>query len=272
MAKTQATEAEVKEEKARTEPVTKAAPSHLEAVTVVNEKIVAPASPATPPKTTVPPARVIPKPSVIQNVVPWVGRNVRPIGIGIAALLTVSLAYGFIQKMRSPSATKPTSASSVTQQRDKPAVESAKDVAPVPVVATNNAEQDKINADRLLAERTAREQKAAEEAKLAAQKADDDAKLLAGQQKVNQPDQTKPVPGLETAANTKTQEAPKTRGTQKQTQKDSQSAGRNRTSTTSQSANRPAPVAPVTRPPPAPRPTNNSQRPRSEFGSTAPGG
>ena len=92
-------------ERARTEPVTKAAPSHLEAVTVVSEKIVAPASPASPPKMTGPPAPVIPKSSAVQNVVPWVGRNVRPIGIGIAALLAVSLAYGLIQKMRSRNVT-----------------------------------------------------------------------------------------------------------------------------------------------------------------------
>jgi hypothetical protein len=95
---------------------------------------------------------------------------------------------------------------------------------------------------------------------------------LAEQQKVNQPDQTKLVPGPEAAANTTTQEVPKTHGTQKQTQKDSQSSGRSRTNTNSQSANRQAPVAPVTRPPPAQRPANNPQRSRSEFGPSAPGG
>ena len=172
-----------------------------------------------------PPAPVIPKSSAVQNVVPWVGRNVRPIGIGIAALLAVSLAYGFIQKMRSPSATKPSLGkfSHTAARRTRVGTRQRCRACSGRCDKQCRTRQDKINADRLLAERTAREQKAADEAKLAAQKAADDAKLLAEQQKVNQPDQTKLVPGLETAANTKTQEAPKTHGTQKQTQQKTRS-------------------------------------------------
>jgi hypothetical protein len=270
VAKTEAADTEAKEEKARTDPGTKAAPSHLEAATMVSEKIVAPSIPPSPPKMTGPPAPVIAKPNIVQNVVPWVGRNVRPIGIGIAALLAVSLAYGFIQKIRSRD--KTTAASSVTQQRDEPAVQPAKDIVPSTAAAPTDAEQDKINADRLLAERATQEQKAADEAKLAAQKAADDPKLLAEQKKVNQPDQSKLVPEPEAVANAKTQEEPKTRSTHKQAEKAPQSSGHTRTSTASQSASHPAPVAPPTHPPPAPRPANNPQRPKSEFGPSAPGG
>ena len=269
----QTADTEAKEEQARTEPPAPAAPSPLEAVTVVNEKIVAPSIPVSRPKVTIPPTPVIPKPGIAQNIIPWVGRNVRPIGIGIAALLTVSLAYGFIQKTRSPGANKPTSVSSVTQQRDEPAVEPAKAIVPVtaaaPTAAGTDAEQDKINANKLRAE-----QQADDEAKLAAQKAAEEARLsaerLAEKEKADRANQNKPAPEPAAPANATVQEAPKVRNTQKQTQKDSQSSGRNRTSTTSQSANRPAPVAP--RPPPAQRPASNPQRPRSEFGPSAPGG
>jgi hypothetical protein len=174
----------------------------------------------------------------------WVARSVRPIGIGIAALLTVSLAHGV------PTPT------------------------PTPTVAGTDTAQDRINADRLLAERAAQEQKAADDAKLAAKRAADDAKLLAErlaeQQKVDRRDETKLVPRPEASANAKIPEKSKTLITQKEPHS-SRDSGR-RSSTVSQSANRPAPVAPVTRPPPAPRPTNKSQRPETEFGPTAPGG
>ncbi len=281
-AKTKAAEPRAKEEKARTEPVPKAAPSHLDAVTVVSEKIVAVASPASSPKIPGPPPPIIPKPNIVQNAVPWVGRNVRPIGIGIAALLAVSVTYGLIQKIRFRNATdKTTAASSVTQQRDEPALKPAKNIVPPPaptppaVVAGPDAEQDKIKADRLLAERALQEQKTADEAKLAARKAADDAKLLAEQQKVDRGDESKLVPGADAAANAKTQEGPKAPVTQKQAQKDSQSSrdsGRNRTSTTSQSANRPAPAAPRNPPAVRQKPANTNAAPKNPFQGTAPGG
>jgi hypothetical protein len=166
----------------------------------------------------------------------WIARSVRPIGIGIAALLAVSLAHGL------PTPT------------------------PTPTVAGPDTAQDKINADRLLAERAAQEQKAADGAKLAAQKAADDAKLLAErlaeQQKMDRRDETKLAPEPEPTANAKTPGGPRPHFAQTQAQKEphsSRDSGR-RASTASQSANRPASVTP----PP--------QRLRSEFGPTAPGG
>ena len=304
-AKTPAAEIAAKEEKARTEPevksapavkpapvvkpepaiepepVIKAAPSPLEAVTVVNEKIVAPATPISRPRMTVPTAPPIPQPNIIQSAIPWFRSNVRPIGIGIAALLVASVAYGVIQKVRSRPATDKTPATtSVTKQREEPALMPAKNIVPPPApepsaaIAGPNTDQDKIDAEKLRVERASQEQKSADEAKLAAQKAADEAKLsaerLAEQQKVERHDETKIAPAPDAAANAKTADAPKTRVTQKQTQKDPQpSRSSNRTSTTSQSTNRPAPV---TRTAPAPKPTNSSQHPKSEFGPSAPGG
>ena len=271
--KVQTSDTKAKEEQARAEPPAQAAPSPLEAVTLVDKKIVAPPIPVSPPKVAIPPAPVLPKPGIAQAVIPWVGRNVRPIGIGIAALLTVSLVYGVIQKMRSPAANKSNSASSVPQQRDAPAVEPAKDIVPAPAAAPTaagtDAEQDKINANRLRAE-----QQADDEARLAAQKAAEETRLsterLAEKEKADRATQTKPAAEPVAPANATAQEAPKVRSTQKQAQKDSQSSGRTRTNTTSQSSNRPAP-APAPRPPPAQRPANNPQRTRSEFGQV-PGG
>jgi serine/threonine protein kinase len=266
----QPADAKAKEEQARPEPPAQAAPSPLEAVTLVDKKIVAPPIPVSPPKVAIPPVPVIPKPSIAQNVVPWVGRNIRSIGIGIAALLVVSVAYGFIQKSRSTGGTNKTTTSSNTQH-DAPVLEPAKEIVPTtaaaPTAAGTDAEQDKINANRLRAE-----QQADDEAKLAAQKAAEEARLsaerLAEKEKTDRANQTKPAP----PANATVQEAPKVRSTQKQAQKDSQSSGRTRTNTTSQSTNRPAPVAPAPRPPPVQRPASNPQRPRSEFGPSAPGG
>lgn len=288
--KTEAADAEAKEEKARIEPVTEAVPSYLEAVT---EKVNAPASPVPrpPPKMSGPSAPVIPKSSAVQKVVPWVARNARPIGIGIAALLTVSLAYGVTQKMRSRNVTKTTEASSVTQKEEEPALRPTKEVmpasapAPTAILAGPDTGQEKINAERLLAEQKAIDdaklaaQKAADDAKLAAQKTAEETKLLAEQQKVDRLDEDKLVPGPDAAANVTTQEEPKNRVTQKQAPKDSQSSrnsGRNRANTASQSANRPAPVAPPSparNPPPVrQKPANTQAAPKNPFQGTAPGG
>jgi serine/threonine protein kinase len=265
-AKIRTADIEPKEEKARAEPPA-VVPPPLEAVTVLNEKIEPPPISVSPPKVAIPPVPVVPEPGIAQNIVPWVGRNIRPIGIGIAALLAVSVAYGFIQKMRSPDKTTTTSAST---QHDEPVLEPAKAIVPTTAAAATDTEQAKIRADELRAE-----QQAADEAKLAAKKADEEAKAsadrLAEQQKVTQPDPSKLAPAPETAPNANAQEAPKVRS-QKQAQKDSQSSHSSGGNHSSQSANRPAPVAPPPRPPPVQRPANNSQRPKSEFGPSAPGG
>jgi hypothetical protein len=273
VAKAPPAETESKEEKASPEPAIKA-----EAVTVVERKIekaVAPASspPPPPPKLSTPPVLVVPTPASAQNVTPWIGRNIRPIGIGIAALLVASLAYGVTAIVRSRNAPKNVPSTAVTQQRHEPASKVAENPAPAPtVVAGPDAEQEKINAERLLAERTAQEQKAAEEKKLAEQKAADE-KKLAEQTQNNQPDPSKLTPQTEAAAKTQTQDLAKNRN-QKQTQKDPSSSSRNSASTRStQTTTRPPAVAPVTRPPPAaPKQNSNPQRSRSEFGPTAPGG
>lgn len=269
----QPADTKAKEEQARAESPAQTVPSPLEAVTVLNEKIVAPPIPVSPPKVAIPPVSVIPKPTIVQNVVPWMGRNIRSIGIGIAALLVVSVAYGFIQKSRSTGGTNKTTTSSNTP-RIEPVLEPAREIVPTtaaaPTAAGTDAEQDKINANRLRAE-----QQADDEARLASQKAAEEARLsaerLAEKGKTDPANQTKPAPEPAVPANATVQEAPKVRSTQKQAQKDSQSSGRTRTNTTSQSANRPAP-APAPRPPPVQRPASNPQRPRSEFGPSAPGG
>jgi serine/threonine protein kinase len=263
-----------RKERARRDPP-KPAPSPLEAVTVVNEKIVSHARSSSPP-TVVSPPPVISTSSDSPHVKSWISRHVLPIGIGIAALLVVSVTAGLIQKMRSRNVTdKPTTTSSAAPQVNEPASKPAKDIAVAPaaaspaVVAGPDAAQDKTDAADL----------AAQDPK-AAQKAADQAKLLAEQQNANRPDGSTLVIEPDAAANAKTPAepttpgGPKTKNTQKQAQKDSQSreSGRNRATTNSQPAPRPPPAAPVTRPPPAPKPANDPQRHKSEFGATAPGG
>jgi hypothetical protein len=271
VAKSQPGDAGAKEAKTVTEPATTAAtPAPEEAVTVVEKKAVAPASPPRPPRMTSAPTWVTPKPNAVQDIVPWLVKNVRPIGIGIAALLVVSLAYGITQKVRSRSGATP---NSVTL--NEPATQPAQDIVPTtaanPPAAVTEVGPDKNEAARL-AERERHEKEATDAARLAAQKAADDAKLLADQQqKVNQPDQNKQVPETEAAPVIPNPEAPKTRVTQKPAQKDTQSSRNSANTRTSQSSSRPAPVAPAPRPPPPQRPANNP-RPRSEFGPSAPGG
>ena len=154
VAKIQPADVGAKSEKARPEPViaTGATPSPLEAVTVV-EKVVAPAPPPAPPKVTQPPSVVIPKPSIVQDIVPWLGKNVRPIGIGIAALLALSLVYGVTQKIRSRSGT--TAQSAQDELVVKPAPET---IATTQPAAVTDAGQEKNEAEKL-AERTRQEQK-----------------------------------------------------------------------------------------------------------------
>lgn len=268
-AKTEPVETGAKEEKTPIQPVVPVAPPSLEAVTVVSDKVAAPAIPPPPPKMTSPAGPVVARPNIVQNVIPWVSRNIRPIGIGIAALLVVSVAYGFL-KPKSQNVTDEPTVKSPGTQRDEVAVQPAKNIEPVSAPVAP-APPDKTTADRAPAER---EQQAPDDARQAAQKAVQDAKLLAeqptaDQPKVDQPAETTVVPAPEVAA---TQELPKPQIAPKQADKSqsSRSTGGSRPTRNTQST-RPVPVAPAPRPPP-PRTTNPPRRQRSEFGPTHPGG
>jgi hypothetical protein len=282
--------AEKTEERTQRDPLTVPAPIPFEpaASSVVDEKVPGPVRPplaaAAAPTSVV----VVPTESFVQGVVPWARKNIRIIGIGIAALLVASIAYGVTAKMRSPTTVKP----SVTA-KNEPVVKPPENVVPAPAPATSPDARPANDASEKLAENKqepkpvedlkpeqkpaddpkALQEKAANEARLAAeQKAAEEAKLLAEQQKKpEQPGPSVPPAQTDTAANSKAPATQKTQ-TQKQTQKDSQSSRNQAPSNrTTQSTTRSAP-APAPKQPTAPKTNNPPQRSRSEFGPTAPGG
>jgi serine/threonine protein kinase len=281
--------AEKKEEKTDREPVTIPAPipSESPASSVVEKRAAAPIRAPLAPEAA-PTVIVVPTESFIQGVIPWALKNVRPIGIGIAALLVASITYGVTVKMRSPTTPK----SSVTA-KNEPVVKPPVNIVPATAPAASADARPANDASEKVAEnkqelkptedlkpepkpaedRKALEEKAANEARLAAeQKAAEEAKLLAEQQKkTEQPGPSLPPAQTDTAANSKAPATQKTQ-TQKQTQKDSQSSRNPAPSNrTTQSTSRSAP-APAPKQPTAPKTNNPPQRSRSEFGPTAPGG
>jgi serine/threonine protein kinase len=281
--------AEKKEEKPAQHSVTPVPliPPQVPIHSAVEKKVAAPISAPQFPKAAAAPVVVVPRESFVRGVVPWAMKNIKPIGIGIAALLVASLAYGVTAKMRSSPSVKP---SPIT--KNEPAVKPAENIVPAappaisPPKSTSDASgklaenkqeakpvEDSKAEQKPADDTKAAEEKAANDARLAAeQKAAEDAKLLAEQQKnTSQPGPSIPPAQPETAANNKAPATQKTQ-TQKQTQKDSQSSRNQAPSNrTTQSTTRSAP-APAPKQPAAPKTNNPPQRSRSEFGPTAPGG
>ena len=288
IAKTPAVETPEKAEERPPEPtpiVSKPA-----AVPVVEKKVVAPVNvPA--PTPAGPSVVVVAREKFTQGVVPWVGKNIRPIGIGIAALLVASIAYGVTAKLRSQPSAK---TSGVT--KNQPVVKSAENVvttnslAPAPdsappkvdssKLAENKPETkpvDEVKPEPKPADTKVADDKAANDAQVAAQKAAEDARLMADQQK--RPDQqlpNQPPTQPDTAANSKAPENPKARNNQKSAAKDTQQSNRNSSasrSTQTQTTTRTAPAPAPPRQPTAPKSSNNPPpRKQSEFGPSAPGG